>query len=80
VAVALFVVSWVVGLTRERWGTPHADGTHTYPVLFRGRRTLFFTPPLGWLLDHFLWIYFALLVPYALVEWRSRRRRGKTLG
>ena len=69
VAGIVCVAAWLIGMTRERWGTRLPDATHPYQINFRGPADLYFEPRLGWFLDHSIWIFFVLLIAAAAIDW-----------
>jgi hypothetical protein len=73
-AAIIFAGFWVLGVSREYWGTQAADPAHSYGVRFKGGRTLYFEEWLGWFLDHALWILLALLIVAGIVECVIRRQ------
>jgi len=79
-AGVVFALSWVVGVTRDRWSTPTPDALHTYPVRFKGGYELFFRAALGWFLNYALWLFLAAVLLAVLAEWVGRRRRSRPQG
>jgi hypothetical protein len=66
----------IIGVSRERWAVPIPDDLHSYGIRFKGGIDLFFTPRLGWFLDHALWMFFALGIAAVTVDWLARQNRG----
>jgi hypothetical protein len=74
-AAAVIIAFEIIGVTRERWAVTIPDDVHTYGIRFRGSIDLFFTPRLGWFLDHALWMFFALGLAAIAADWLARPNR-----
>jgi len=71
-ACTFFVVFVVMRLTSPWWAPQAAAPNHPYGVQFKGSRTYYFWPAVGWLMQNGLWIFFALLALEALITWLHR--------
>jgi hypothetical protein len=72
-AAITFISFEIIGTARERWAVQIPDEAHTYGIRFRGSVDLFFTPRIGWFLDHGLWIFFAFGIAAIAVDWFGQR-------
>ena len=50
IAVVLFAVFWIMGVTRETWASHTYSARHPYAITFRGGTTLYFAEWPGWFL------------------------------
>ncbi|HEY7169785.1 MAG TPA: hypothetical protein VH417_03000 [Vicinamibacterales bacterium] len=73
--VLVFAGWWSATLFRERWAVRIPDERHTYGIRVRGGVDLFYPPPLGWFVDHALWIFLALAIMTIVAEWATRSRQ-----
>jgi hypothetical protein len=72
VFVLLFVHFWV-GDALTTWGwVPAPDALHTYGIQFRGGNWRYYQPAIGWYVDRFLWLQFALMAAAGVVLWLHR--------
>lgn len=70
---ALLAANFVVGDALTAWAwQPAPDASHPYGILFRGGNWRYYAPHVGWWVDHWMWLHFALLAAAALVLWRHR--------
>src|ERR1700730_18036419 len=74
-ALCVLAASWLMGVTRSFWAPPLADATHSYAIRFKGGTVLYFTPPIGWLLETSMWIVLVLLFLSVAIEFITRRRQ-----
>lgn len=79
VALLLFAVFWMMGVTRESWASHTFNATYPYAITFKGGTTLYFATGPGWFLDHALWIFFGLLFAAFVSEWMAGRHRGERI-
>jgi hypothetical protein len=66
-----FVVLWVTAAGPRNWAVTIPDAAHTYGIRVRGA-DLFFRPPIGWYIEHGLWVCLGLLVATILIEALTR--------
>lgn len=74
IAAITLAVFWIVRIGPERWAVRVPDERHTYGIRFSGSRDLFFTPPVGWFVDHGPWIVLAVGLTTIGVDWLSQRQ------
>ncbi|HEX7794838.1 MAG TPA: hypothetical protein VF456_10835 [Vicinamibacterales bacterium] len=74
IAAITLAVFWIVRVGPERWAVRIPDETHTYGIRFSGSRDLFFTPPLGWFVDHGPWVILATGLITIGIDCLSRRQ------
>jgi hypothetical protein len=68
----LFANFWV-GEALTAWGwVPAPDALHTYGIRFRGGHWRYYQPAIGWYVDRFLWLQFALMAAAGVVLWLHR--------
>ena len=75
IAAMTLAVFWVLRIGPERWAVRIPDETHTYGIRFSGSRDLFFTPPVGWFVDHGPWIVLIIGLITIGVDLLSQRQR-----
>ena len=73
-AALTFVAFQIISADRERWAVRIPDEAHTYGIRFRSSVDLFFTPQVGWFVDHGLWIFLALGIAAIAVDWFGQRQ------
>jgi hypothetical protein len=71
-AAAALIAFQFIGATRQRWAVQIPDDAHSYGIRFKGGVDLFFTPAVGWFLDHGLWIFVAIGLAAVVAEWIGR--------
>jgi hypothetical protein len=73
VVFVLLAANFVVGYALSAWAwQPAPDALHPYRILYRVGHWRYYAPDLGWWVDHWLWLHFALMAAAALVLWRHR--------
>src|SRR4051812_14159364 len=73
VVFVLLAANFVVGnaLSACAW-EPAPDAHHPYGILYRGGHWRYYAANIGWWVDHWLWLHFALMAAAALVFWSHR--------
>ena len=61
VAMAEFVVGWLLFETVPRWARSVPDASHPVELHMKGGHSYYLSPGLGWFLNNDLWIFFWLL-------------------
>lgn len=59
IAVAILLAQQIIGMDPTRWGVPIPDDAHSYGIRFKAGVDLFFTPAVGWFVEHALWMVLA---------------------
>ena len=62
-----FVVGALLTFTINRWAHQFPTAGHLYQFRMKFGRTYYLSPPLGWYLDNFLWIYFGGFALFFLI-------------
>jgi hypothetical protein len=78
VVFVLLAANFVVGYALSAWAWQAApDARHPYGILYRGGSWRYYAPGVGWWVEHWLWLHFALMAAAALVLWRHRDKLQK---
>jgi len=66
-AMAEFVVGWVMFVTLPRWGRTTPDTVHPIDIRMKFGHTYYLSPKIGWFVNNDLWIFFGLLGLLSLI-------------